>query len=306
MHAFQMVTFGSTTPHGYLLNNTCKGCHSGTNTAGDSTPYVYTTGSEELAGGNFKYAETAERNGHNPIELGSADSVLTGDPPGWKSGFIANGTVGGGSPNWSANNLSCSGIYGCHGKHIKNGITGAHHNHLSGAMTSPTTVGSSYRFLFGIKGYEDPDYEYQATGTNGQHNVYYGTVRSADTANDTATISYFCAECHGLFHSGSSTEGVADSVFSSPWIRHPVDIKMPVGTSGNAYYYTSYNVAAPLASTNVDSNAVDMAVSTDRIVMCLSCHRAHASPNYAALRWDYRGSGSSWTNGCAYCHTDKN
>ena len=305
MHASQAGTV--TTPHDSLLNDTCLGCHTGINN-GVSTPYVYTTGAEELAGGNFKYADIVnERNGHNPVELNNGVDAILSTPPGWKSGFSANGQVGGGSPNWGTNNLSCSGIYGCHGKHIDNGISGAHHNHpTTGAMTSAGTVGDSYRFLYGIKGYEDSDYEYQANGTNGQHNVYYGAARSADTATNTATMSYFCAECHGMFHSGASTEGVADATFTSPWIRHPVDITMPIGTSGKAYYYPSYNITTPLASTDVTTSTVDMAVPNDRIVMCLSCHRAHASPYYAAMRWDYRGSGSSWVNGCAYCHTDKN
>ncbi len=317
MHASQVASgLGISTPRDGLLKDTCLACHTGTNTGG-TTPYIYTSGTEELAAGNFKYSDVNdERNGHNPLELGSTDSVLTGNPPGWiNTGFAANGQVGGSSPAWSSN-LSCSGTYGCHGKHIANGIFGAHHNHpTTGALTTADTVGNSYRFLYGIRGYEDSDYEYQGNGTDGQHNVYLGVARSgnessADSPTNTHTMSYLCAECHGIFHSGiNNNKGVSDNgdtFFSDPWIRHPVDISMPIGTSGNAYYYTAYNITTPVASTDVSNSAVDMTSASDRIVMCLSCHRAHASPNYASLRWDYQGAAGSWVNGCANCHTDKN
>jgi len=180
MHASQTGT--ASTPRDYLLNNTCLGCHTGTNTDGTShAPYVYTAGktdlSAALAGGNFKFADDNDRFGHNPSELsGGADATLTGNPPGWKAtGFAANGQVGGGSPDWSSNSLSCSGTYGCHGTHDSTGVTGAHHNNGTGSRTSVATVGNSYRFLYGIKGFEDDDYEFE-TATD--HNVYLGEARS--------------------------------------------------------------------------------------------------------------------------------
>ncbi len=314
MHASQQAV--TSTPHDALLNNTCLGCHTGTNDGTNSTPFVYTTGvndlSTSLAGGNFKFADDNDRYGHNPVELaGGVDTTLT-SPPGWKTGFNANDQVGGSSPNWSANNLSCAGTYGCHGRHNSDGIFGSHHNHpTTGAMTTADKVGNSYRFLYGIKGYEDSDYEYQAASANGQHNVYFGTARSgaestADTPVNTHTMSYLCAECHGIFHSGPGNEGISntsDTFFSDPWIRHPVDISMP--SSGEYTSYSSYNLTAPVASDDISDSTVDMSLPGDRIVMCLSCHRAHASPYYAGLRWNYRGTAGTWVNGCAICHSDK-
>ena len=313
MHASQVRSSYSDAPRDYLLNDSCLGCHTGTNTDGTShPPYVYTTGATTLAGGNFHEADTDQRRGHNPEELaGGFDTTLT-SPPGWKTGFNAHDQVGGSSPDWSSNHLSCTGTYGCHGRHTADGIYQSHHNNpTTQAMTSATTVATSYRFLYGIKGYEDDDYEVETTT---DHNIYYGAERSggestADrttaTADTTATMSYFCAECHGIFHSGSGSEGISDTgdtFFTDPWIRHPVDVSMP--TSGEYASY-SYTTDAPVASSDVSDGTINVASSADRIVMCLSCHRAHASPYYAALRWDYRGSGGSWTNGCANCHTDK-
>jgi len=312
MHASQVASGYSDNPRDYLLNDTCLGCHTGTNTDGTShTPYVYTTGATTLAGGNFYYADTDERKGHNPRELSSGfDTTLT-SPPGWKAGFNAHGQVGGASPDWSANHLSCAGLYGCHGLHNADGIYQTHHyNPASQAMTTADSAANSYRFLYGIKGYEDDDYEAETT----DHNIYYGAERSggestADrpsaTADGEATMGYFCAECHGIFHSGVNDEGIGDAgdtFFTDPWIRHPVDVSMP--TSGEYASY-AYSTEAPVASSDVSDGNINVSAATDRIVMCLSCHRAHASPYYAALRWDYKGS-TGWTNGCAHCHTNKN
>lgn len=305
-------------PQGHLLNDTCLGCHTGTNnlipsaTPTVAVPMVYTTGPTELAGGNFKHSDfTSQRNGHNPVELaGGVDSTLTA-PPGWTTGFSENGQVGGGSASWTGQ-LTCAGVWGCHGEHTDKGISGAHHNHPANGINGQpgTATGSSYRFLYRIKGYEDADYEAE-TAIN--HNAYQGVARNNDTHTDAQTISYLCAECHGIFHSNgggvASKEGVADVTFASPWIRHPVDISMR--ESGEYSGYNAYRTDAPLAM--VDPSAPQHATAStsvaggdNRIVMCLSCHRAHASPYFASMRWDYRGTAGSWTNGCSYCHTSKN
>ncbi|MBA3015599.1 MAG: hypothetical protein KKD63_10675 [Proteobacteria bacterium] len=293
-------------PQDYLLNNTCLGCHNGINTgAANAVPMVYTAGVMELAGGNFKYSDvTNQRNGHNPKELpGGADDTVT-TPPGWTTGFNANGQVG---TIDATNQLGCAGTLGCHGEHNDTGIFGAHHNHptdaVHGKEATGATIGTSYRFLYQIKGYEDADYEAE---TANNHNVYYGVARGSDAPTDTQTMSYLCAECHGIFHSGASvTDGVAGAIFASPWIRHPVDISM-----SNTGEYSGYNylTAAPVASatlTEAQHSTATTSVSGagNRIVMCLSCHRAHASPYFASMRWDYRGAAGYL--GCAKCHTSK-
>jgi len=306
----QLLALGAG-PQEHLLNNTCLGCHTGTNTGlVNATPMVYTTGATELAGGNFKYSDiTNQRYGHNPGELdGGADITLL-TPPGWKTGFLANGQVGTINNGVAATRLRCAGTYGCHGQHSDTGIYGSHHNHptsASGINAAATTTGNSYRFLYQIKGYEDADYEASDSTTN--HNVYYGVVRGSDTPTDTQTMSYLCAECHGIFHSdgGGANEGVAGASFASPWIRHPVDISMPSPGSGDFSGYTTYRTEAPVASTTLTTAqhttaTTSVAGANNRIVMCLSCHRAHASPYHSSMRWDNRASNA----GCAYCHTAK-
>lgn len=315
MHASQVGI--ASTPRGGLLNNSCLGCHSGTNN-GSGTPYVLTTGKTDLtaalAGGNFLFSSQNSHYGHNPLELGVA---AVESPPGWKSsGFEANGQVGS-AATWTSQ-LTCDGVWGCHGTHDSTGVFGSHHHNTTGQLNSAATVATSFRLLYKIKGYEDSDWQFTASATD--HNVYFGKDRAGDEASadvatgGTDTISYFCAECHGIYHSGpGSDEGIADAggtFFASPWIRHPVDIVMPKAgdaDAGEYAAYASYRTDAPLASNTVpaaSSNSV--AADGERIVMCLSCHQAHATPYYGILRWDYRGTAGSWTNGCGYCHTSKN
>ncbi|MCK4488054.1 MAG: hypothetical protein KAU38_15015, partial [Desulfobacterales bacterium] len=48
-------------------------------------------------------------------------------------------------------------------------------------------------------------------------------------------------------------------------------------------------------------------LSSYLIVMCLSCHRAHGTPNNDLLRWAYTMDAGSGTDngGCFICHTTK-
>lgn len=317
-----------------LLNKaSCAACHTGTNTGldvssimnGTGIPYVTdsaapTYGTNTLAGGSFYWVGTgtADTKGHNVVGITDADSVNTLNagltPPGWDAtNYVANGTINEGGATW-ANQLTCAGTFGCHGEHggtVASPVTefdavgGAHH--ADDSIIDGSTVAKSYRFLYGILGKEDIDWEY----TNGaaDHNQYMG---SSDTRTSN-TISYLCAECHGKFHTAGSSNG-ENGV--NPWLRHPTDLDMNTLAAGTEYKSyggagNPYVVQAPVASTDV--SAVKSAVlvgAGDAIVTCISCHRAHGSPYDDLLRWDYAGmvaggaSGDPGT-GCFHCHTTK-
>ena len=150
--------------------------------------------------------------------------------------------------------------------------------------------------------------------TASTHNEYYGTNYTADRSaganyGTKDTISFLCAECHGVFH--GTIDG--DATSGSPWVRHPTDIMLP--NSGEYADYNPdnanvYSVEAPVARPTVPASSSDSVTpGTDAIVMCLSCHRAHGSPQNDLLRWDYSsiqaGTGTN-DNGCFVCHTTKN
>lgn len=298
-----MTTSGDRNP--MLLRSTCLGCHTGTNSSGGTKPFVFSTtepnyggaSNNSLAGGNFYWVvngngtKDPDRLGHNVIYLHATDGVYDfsdsdlATPPGYSGG------------SWTASTLTCAGPQGCHGLRDPliadetDDLAGAHH----AADTPPldgSTVAKSYRFLKGIKGVEDDDWEYDTTP---DYNIYQGADRASSTI-DSTTISSLCAKCHGNFHNGAGN--IEGDFFETPWLRHPTDYDF----SGlSTVSYGTYTATVPIAY--VDSTTTP----SKKIVMCLSCHRAHGSPNEGLLRWDYR----AWPldggviNGCAVCHTTK-
>jgi hypothetical protein len=320
------MTFDGGGPYELLLRGDCFGCHAqgGVLNIVDGVPQVLHTNATDLAGGNFAYITaaktpvTADQNtaGHNVIDLGATyqEATLT-SPPGDENITGVTNT-----------NLTCAGVYGCHGDRSVSGnfaaISGAHHADDSvlqfGSIDETAqggTVGTSYRFLLGVKGGEDSDW--QATASASDHNEYKGAVgtgaESTATSPGGGTISGLCAECHGDFH-GPGTAG-EDIGTSSPWLRHPTDVVLP--SSGEYANYNpdgavagEYSLEAPIARQSIPTLASSSTVTpgTD-VVMCLSCHRAHATPYEDMLRWDYTqmeaGIGTS-DSGCFTCHTCKN
>ena len=332
------LTTGGTTPQDQLLKASCIACHTGTSGATNShdAPIVLHTvnpggqgAGKTLAGGDFYWVADglgnlgdADSKGHNVAGISGRDESIEDyyTPPGFDSGAtpgaLSDGTIG---SSWnSTNQLTCAGTYGCHGNHTDDdadsAISGAHHGNTNGTSTraeNPTTVGSSYRFLGGINGLEYSEWNWDETSV--KHNEYYGVNGNA-TYTDQRTISYSCAQCHGNFHKDAGTGT------SSPWIRHPTDIVLPTTADKEYQYYNPdggnlYSVEAPVARGIVPTTGSGSTVTIGgtgadgAIVMCLSCHRAHGSPEPDILRWAYNGMtagiGENDT-GCFTCHTTKN
>jgi hypothetical protein len=324
-----------------LTKGDCIGCHTGTNTQGHNIPYVddktgtpsygdFGIDGDTLAGGSFYWmrsggAGAADAFGHNVLGIKSSDAAITpvNTPPGFALAFNANGQIG---SAWSSNQLTCAGTYGCHGDHGAVGdeddfhaISGAHHADDVPLDPSDANPGLSFRFLKGIDGKEDPEWEFTPTTT--AHNQYKGIDRTDDNAADTSTISYLCAECHGMFHSGAGTDGAdGDGAFGSPWLRHPTDFDIGHATGTEYASYPGdfgasvgeYSIVAPVASANVSAVLSSVAVTKPgddtAIVTCISCHRAHGTPYADLLRWDYANCNVGDTGddcGCFACHTTK-
>lgn len=293
--------WGTSGPYNALLMNDCVGCHTAPsgvqNTGSNEIPYInqvsgptYGTSGNTLAGGSFYWmAQGDDTKGHNANGIANQDGTLGTVPPG--------GTDLG-------SQITCAGSYGCHGDRGESSdykaIYGAHH--ATGSIDG-TTVGTSYRFLLGVVGYEDSDWEYQPSSST--HNQYKGVDRAGETEDDSSTIGHLCGDCHGDFHHG--TGNIASSGWRSPWFRHPTDYDMGNTPSDSEYRNyggatNEYNVVAPVASEDVSSVKSTVNFSDDTIVTCISCHRAHGSPYFKLLRWDYRG--NDWS-GCGTCHTWK-
>ncbi|OAG27714.1 cytochrome c3 family protein [Thermodesulfatator autotrophicus] len=314
-HGGILTHWGGSGPYKALVINDCLGCHTGNNDGTNYIPYVLSTSPPDysnagvsgntLAGGNFYWvSQGQEDRGHN-VKPFPPDSVYGYTPPG-------------GSP--LSSQLSCAGLNGCHGDRSKQGdfeaILGAHH--ANDDVIDGNTVGTSYRFLLGIKGYEDPKWEYKPNVFS--HNQYKGADRISETEVDKSTISYFCAQCHGNFHSGSSQISADIGGWGSPWLRHPTDYDMGNTLSDSEYRNypgdypgagatgsNPYSLIAPVGSEDVSSPKSNILFQKDAIITCISCHRAHGTPYKHNLRWDYYGWPETTSiNGCNACHTAKN
>lgn len=304
-------------PNPALTRGDCVGCHAQSSIGANivtGIPQVRHGGSN-LAAGNFNYVVSDQTKGHNVENIAGQDTTLFNNPPGYYSGYdpAANDFN-------TSNRLVCAGLNGCHGDRNQSdqitAISGAHHGDDSclkfGANldtdSQGTTVATSYRFLYCIKGAEDSNWQ-ETSETD--HNEYYGSVyasRYSLSYSSVDTISELCAECHGDYHRSYEVG------FSSPWSRHPTDIVLP--SSGEYGEYNTpigtYSLIAPVARPVISdaattANATVTPGNTDAngaIVMCLSCHRAHASNYYKLMRWDYNSWPTGGTNGCNVCHTD--
>jgi predicted CXXCH cytochrome family protein len=265
--------------------------------------------------------------GHNVDLVANPDVAISNwignQPPGWVSGTTDGRGNAIADASWS-NQLTCAGKFGCHGNHLNSGndagIHGSHHSNpgTDSLITTQTTLGASYRFCDYIEGKEDATWNWNES--NAVHNEYAGS-RYNDTATgpDTYTISFFCAECHGVYHTSATIGGT-----TTPWLRHPTDIVLgrAAGTEYSGYNdqapgANTYNIQAPVARPLLDGTSpkaavipTDFTTSSGAIVMCLSCHRAHGSPQPDILRWDYTtmsagGYPGGNNTGCFVCHTTK-
>ena len=310
----EMATYGGGSGANPCLTRAdCIGCHaydtSGNvnvkDIAGSLVPQVFHDAATDLAAGNFKYiaSNADDTKGHNVAAI-DAEGTLTSPPGDENSTGITT-------------DLTCAGTKGCHGDRSVTdetaSVKGAHHAGASGLCGTADTVANSYRFLKGVKGYENMHATYKYQNYSSQyHNEYYGASSRGTESDKTTpggnTISGLCAECHGNFHgTGSGDIGTA-----SPWLRHPTDIVLT--NSGEYASYTTYSIVSPiarpsgaaaLATINTSTNST-VTPGTD-IIMCLSCHGAHATNFYKIMRWDYKGATFAIAMyGCGKCHTEKN
>ena len=311
-------------PNPQLLLTNCVGCHTALDgyTWKDSStgaPIVYNTGEpgEYLAGGNFYWVadegDNDDAKGHNVLGISGTDSLA-----------LAPGGFDCGNDNChkslavalSGQNASLkSGCEGCH-------LDVKHHaDDGTGTKYVGTAPDKWYRFLTlghfgsapsgdtGVVGIEDADWQH--TNSANDHNEYKGI--SGEGAGNAAggTMTHFCQGCHENFHSDQTAENPS----ASPWFRHPSDFVIPnTGEYTNAFS-SGYNPNIPVARPwNFDGFTTvapgypsgTVTPGTD-MVMCLTCHRAHASPYYKMLRWHYTSTDLSYAlYGCSKCHTSKN
>lgn len=266
-----LIDSASATGNSYLLkkgtpSDTCLSCHAG---YGQLT----TDGLSLGPGGDFYWMKTdvsyvghsgstttvlARKHGHNLNAPGNAlseDTTLTTAPGG----------------TYDATYMGCNSCHDPHGN-------------------------ANFRLLYGIGetaanypgGYDFTDGAPVAIGGSRKTKLAdSGAEKYAQHVGYQSGMSGWCANCHPNFHSGMTSNLV-----------HPTgqNLGTDIANNYNAYVTTgtltgdvsaSYLGLVPFedaANTTTTSTAGPTATSK---VMCLTCHRAHASPYPDAGRWDF-------------------
>ena len=293
-------------------SSTCLNCHKDTATSTSTYHVMSENGSIFHAGGDFFWLtrtfgwdvqhgqnishETSEgeNHGHNVVaeDFGLVQDMTLTQAPG----------AGANNPPYQAKDLACSSCHDPHGT-IKNksmpiGISGSY-----GDTPPAGTIAGNYRLLAG-DGYQTHGTEFdvlnpvQAVSTNDR--------KQNDTLHTDygAYMSEWCGNCHGLFLSTPN--------------KHPVgavngDLGKPNNTANESFAetYSDYvrtgdfgggdwpqssgpylelvpfeRGANSILSTG-STNGPDTGGTTQGNVMCLTCHRAHASAFDYSGRWDF-------------------
>ncbi len=273
-------------------SSTCLNCH-----AGSGTYHVFNNagGATNLTpGGDFEWLTktftftgpdspiNGWNLGHNVV---AADYGLVADPD------ITSTSPGGGFP---AANLQCSSCHDPHGKVTSRVGTVVGSGSFGGADPGGGQILGNYRLL-GDVGYNPGG---GAGVLNGAAPVA-ATVPNGSTEADDAHTDYgsgmseWCANCHHAF--SNATVGTH---------AHPAGNADNLGgtVSGNYNLYvatgnltgsagTAYLALVPFEQGTTDRTVLDpttiLGPSGSDNVMCLTCHRAHASAFKNAGRWDF-------------------
>ncbi|QWV96509.1 cytochrome C [Geomonas nitrogeniifigens] len=276
------------------------------------TPLDSTTPVEMTPGGDFAWLKKTmtgsirkeattwdgDRHGHNivAVDFGyTADKVLTAAPGG----------------TYPAANLACSSCHDPHGRYRRfadgtyasTGLpifASGSYNNTAAPIANVSALGA-YRILGGV-GYQpkslagsfaftsQPPTAVAPSGYNGVNTTIAGTFDRVAYGNG---MSEWCANCHTAMHKDAYTSGTKGLV-------HPAGdgakLTAAIVTNYGAYVSSgimtgtaagSYSALAPFETGNAADLAgvaalkafqtTPAAPSTSNNVLCLSCHRAHAS-----------------------------
>lgn len=266
----QLVDPDSPTGNAYLLkdstpSDTCLDCHAGYGqlsvdgqTLGPGGDFYWITQDVSWEGHSGTEVVEGREHGHNIDAPGhgvATDSVLTTSPGG----------------SYNSSYLGCNSCHDPHGEdgnpRLLYGIGETAANYVGGynfTEAAPVLIGNSRR-----TGIADTGAEKLA-----QHTAYI------------SGMSDWCSNCHAGMHSGMTTNMV-----------HPVDIGLGSELSANYNAYvttgdltgtqaTAYLPLVPFEDVANTTASTSGPTATSR-VMCLTCHRAHASPYPDAGRWDF-------------------
>lgn len=277
----------------------CLNCHAGR--GGPNSPSVFSPdGSSLTPGGDFYWLTKSFSwidgqspgydHGHNIVAF---DYNLTSDP---LQSFAPGGT-------YPAANLSCISCHDPHGQvagGTSQGNLPVSKSGSYGGNVPPGSVVGNYRLL-GDADYETGGYSFSADAPVARQSQVNKYEESDSSHVDYGSgMSEWCGNCHAGILNNKHTVGTSS-------FEHPagdnelldqdiVDMYNSYLSSGDfsGSVATSYSQFVPFERGTTNKQFLDpnstQGPDANSNVMCLSCHRAHASAFSNAGRWDFTAS----------------
>ena len=274
----------STLLKGSECSSTCLNCHDG-----NGGYHINSSdGSNINQGGDFYWVS----NPYNVVVRGNTNT-FGGDNAGhnvvaFDFGMLAdanpsNAQAPGGT--YSASDLTCCSCHDPHGQVLGGTAGGQLPIGTSGSYgkTAPAgTILGNYRLL-GDSGYKYETFTYDAP-------IARANGSSGSTTRYANGMSEWCANCHGQYLASATKHPV-----SQPLNGQGANYNQYVATGNfTGTQATSWDPLVPFedltATTGADLNLASTAgpaTGAAGQVMCLTCHRAHASAHNNAGRWDF-------------------
>ena len=246
-------------------SDVCLGCHA--TSRGSLLGGTLTAPTATKGGGNFIFLTATNLNdayggATNPISGDAAGHNLNAPGFGLSSDATLTTSPGG---NYPAASMGCTSCHDPHGTSDFRMLYGAGRTTVQGNHTfvnpAPVAVGLSV-----------------SSSTNegtGAHTAYQGGV------------SAWCGNCHGNFHNqaGGRLEHPSGSALGST-IANNYNLYNGTMDQNGGSQATAYLVQVPFEDPS-NTTASTAGPSASSQVMCLTCHRAHASSAPNAGRWDF-------------------
>lgn len=292
MHGTGVISSGPWLTRAADPSSVCLNCHSG---FGSPSSYSVTSpdGSAMTPGGDFYWLKKdfawmnglspGWAHGHNIVSL---DYSFVQDP----SSLQAPGGT------YLSSNLGCNSCHDPHGKAVgRNPTTSGSY----GGAPQAGEVYGNYRLLGGV-GYDGGN---QAVGYNFSYDAPVAAQNPLSKYGETALshvdygdgMSRWCANCHSNIYETEHTTGtgfqheVSGAIGSSEVDRYNSYVRTGDFSGSRSTAYLQFvpfergtrdtSLLNPTSTIGPDSNSR---------IMCLTCHRAHASAFVRGGRWDLR------------------
>jgi len=274
-----------------------------------------------MPAGDFFWSNSDPRKGHNPAYTKDSSvptsKAIKGDP-------VLGNTPPGGSlagPQWSC--ISCHGAHSrfdgsnSSWRQLKRKVNNVN---VTGDVRQYAVETAKSSVV------QDPRFEPIKSNSRGEMQGNYHTelrkdgnpLEGADLfqpESDTnknvyrGGFSSFCSACHGDFHGGNQESGRSDgrNRAGGSWVKHPTNLRLGESSKYGVDAYTAsitntqgtnpnpvgYDWKYPVVKGDYDfsvkssiASAAQRSISSEDRIMCLTCHKAHATQFKNMTRWD--------------------